>query len=181
MSFSRDIPPETMTMDRMIADTIEVTAYLRDRFGQEKILLLGHSWGSYLGIQVAAAAPERFLAYVGMAQIVPQLRSEVLAHAYMLDAYRVRGDEAMVGRLLAAPVSKTVGLSPAWMRLRDAAMHRIGVGHTRDMRSVVTGIFLPVWRMRPTPSRTRSTSGAASFGRGRSSGTTCFGTISPDG
>lgn len=148
MSFSGGIPPETMTMGRMIADTIEVTDYLRNRFGQDRILLLGHSWGSYLGIQVAAEAPDRFLAYVGMAQITHQLRSEVMAHAYMLDAYRERGDSAMVRRLEAAPVSMADGLSPAYMRLRDAAMHGLGVGHTREMRSVITGIFLPVWRMR---------------------------------
>lgn len=148
MSFSADIPPETMTMDRMVADTIEVADYLRGRFGQDRVLLLGHSWGSYLGIHVAAAAPDRFLAYVGMAQIVHQLRSEVMAHAYLLDAYRARGDDGMVRRLEAAPVSMTEGLSPEWMRLRDAAMHQAGVGHTRDIRSVVTGIFVPVWRMR---------------------------------
>ncbi|MFN3972805.1 MAG: alpha/beta fold hydrolase [Gemmobacter sp.] len=148
MSFSADIPPETMTMDQMISDTIEVADYLRDRFGQDRILLLGHSWGSYLGIQVAAKAPDRFLAYVGMAQIVHQLRSEVMAHDYLLSTYRSRGDAAMVRKLEAAPVSMEDGLSPAWMRLRDAAMHRAGVGHTRDIDSVITGIFLPVWRVR---------------------------------
>lgn len=148
MSFSAGIPPETMTLAQMIDDTVEVADYLRDRFGQDRILLLGHSWGAYLGIQVAAAAPERFLAYVGMAQIAHQLRSEVLARDYMLEAYRARGDEAMVRRLEAAPVSMDQGLSPAWMRLRDRAMHGIGVGHTRDISSVIMGIFLPVWRVR---------------------------------
>jgi pimeloyl-ACP methyl ester carboxylesterase len=148
MSFSADIPPETMTIERMILDTIEVADYLRGRFGQDRILLLGHSWGSYLGIQVAAKAPDRFLAYVGMAQIVHQLRSEVMAHDFLLGAYRARGDEGMIRKLEAAPVSMDAGLSPAWMRLRDAAMHRVGVGHTRDIDSVVTGIFLPVWRVR---------------------------------
>lgn len=148
MSFSADIPPETMTMAQMIADTIEVTDYLRARFSQDKIVLLGHSWGSYLGIQVAAAAPDRFHAYVGMAQIVHQMRSEVMAHNYLLGVYRARGDAGMVRRLEAAPVSMEDGLSPEWMKLRDAAMHRAGVGHTRDISSVVTGIFLPVWRVR---------------------------------
>jgi pimeloyl-ACP methyl ester carboxylesterase len=148
MSFSADIPPETMTMAQMIADTIEVADYLRDRFGQDRILLFGHSWGSYLGIQVAAAAPDRFLAYVGMAQIVHQLRSEVMAHAWLLETYRARGDTAMVRRLEAAPVGMEEGLSPEWMRLRDTAMHWAGVGHARDISSVVTGIFLPVWRVR---------------------------------
>ncbi|WP_169052408.1 alpha/beta fold hydrolase [Tabrizicola sp. YIM 78059] len=148
MSFSADIPPETMTMDQMISDTIEVADYLRKRFGQDRILLVGHSWGSYLGIQVAEKAPDRFLAYVGMAQIVHQLLSEVMAHDFLLGAYKARGDAGMVRKLEAAPVSMEDGLSPAWMRLRDAAMHGVGVGHTRDIDSVVTGIFLPVWRVR---------------------------------
>ncbi|MEQ8743010.1 alpha/beta fold hydrolase [Parasphingorhabdus sp.] len=148
MSFSADIPPETMTMEQMIADTVEVADYLRARFGQHRILLLGHSWGSYLGIQVAAAAPDRFFAYVGMAQIAHQLRSEIMARDYLLRAYGERGDAAMVRKLKAAKVSMEDGLSPAWMRLRDRAMHGMGVGHTRDMRSVITGIFLPVWRVR---------------------------------
>ena len=148
MSFLADIPPQTMTMAQMISDTIEVADYLRDRFGQDRILLLGHSWGSYLGIQVAAKAPDRFLAYVGMAQIVHQLRSEVMAHDYLLGVYRTRGDAGMVRSLEAAPVSMEDGLSPAWMRLRDAAMHRAGVGQTRDINSVISGIFLPVWRLR---------------------------------
>jgi pimeloyl-ACP methyl ester carboxylesterase len=148
MSFSPDIPPETMTMERMIVDAIEVADYLRDRFGQDRILLLGHSWGSYLGIQVAAQAPDRFLAYVGMAQIAHQLRSEIMSREAMIAAYRTRGDERMVGRLEAAEVSMEVGTSPEWMRLRDAAMHGIGAGHMREMTSVVTGIFLPMWRVR---------------------------------
>lgn len=148
MSFSADIAPATMTMAQMIADTIEVADYLRERFGQDRIVLLGHSWGSYLGIQVAAEAPDRFLAYVGMAQIVHQLRSEVMAHDNLLGFYRARGDMAMVRNLEAAPVSMVDGLSPAWMRRRDAAMHRAGSGQARDIDSVITGIFLPVWRVR---------------------------------
>jgi pimeloyl-ACP methyl ester carboxylesterase len=148
LSFDSSIPPEAMTVEQLIADTITVTNYLRDRFGQDKIYLLGHSWGSFLGIQVAARRPDLFHAYVGMGQLSHQLRSEVAAHAYLLDAYRAQGDTAMLRKLEAAPVSMADGLSDAWMRLRDEAMHKAGVGTTHDMASVITGIFLPVWRNR---------------------------------
>ncbi|MBU4527111.1 MAG: alpha/beta hydrolase [Desulfomicrobium sp.] len=132
----------------MIADTIEVADYLRERFRQDRILLFGHSWGSYLGIQVAAAAPDRFLAYVGMAQIAHQLRSEVMARNSMIEAYRARGDTRMAEQLEAAPVTMEDGTSDTWMRIRDRAMHGIGAGHMRNMTSVVTGIFLPMWQIR---------------------------------
>ena len=148
LSYSPDIPPQSMTTAQLIADTIAVTHYLRQRFGKDKIYLLGHSWGSFLGIKAAAAAPELYHAYIGMGQVSYQLRSEVAAHRYMLGQYQARGDAAMVRKLNAAPASMTDGLSTAYLRLRDAAMHGLGVGTTRDMRSVITGVFIPVWRCR---------------------------------
>jgi pimeloyl-ACP methyl ester carboxylesterase len=137
-----------MTIAQMIADTVAVADHLRDRFGQDRSLLLGHSWGSFLGIQVAAAAPERFHAYIGVGQVSWQLRSEVMAREYLLDRYRAQGDRAMVRKIEAAPASLSDGLSKAWLRLRDTAMHGLRVGTTRDMTSVITGVFLPVWQCR---------------------------------
>lgn len=148
MSFSRDIPPSTMTLEQLVSDAIEVTAYLRDRFGQDRILLVGHSWGSFLGIQVAAEAPQFFRAYVGMSQVSYQLKSEVAAHSHILREYADRGDLAMVRKLEQAPVDLVAGPSDAYLRLRDRAMHRLGIGTTRGMRSVITGVFLPVWLCR---------------------------------
>lgn len=148
LSWSPDIPPQSMTIAQMIADTVEVADYLRDRFQQDKIYLLGHSWGSFLGIQVAAAAPERFHAYVGMGQVSHQLQSEVMARSFLLEQYHARGNAMMVRRLEAAPASMTDGLSDAWLQVRDDAMHRVGVGTTRDMTSVISGVFVPVWRCR---------------------------------
>jgi pimeloyl-ACP methyl ester carboxylesterase len=148
MSYHRGIPPSSMTTGQLIKDAMEVASYLRDRFGQDRILLMGHSWGSFLGIQVAAAAPELFHAYVGMGQVSHQLRAEVAAHAHMVEAYRARGDRSMVRRLQEAPVDPVHGPSHAYLRLRDRAMHRLGIGTTRDMDSVITGVFFPVWRAR---------------------------------
>ena len=132
----------------MIADTIAVTDYLREHFDQDKIILLGHSWGSFLGVQVAAAAPKRYRAYIGMGQVSFQLRSELAAHGFLLEQYRGQGDARMARRLEAAPVSMADGLSAEWMRVRDDAMHRLGVGTIREMTSTLTGVFFPVWRCR---------------------------------
>jgi pimeloyl-ACP methyl ester carboxylesterase len=66
---------------------------------------MGHSGGTFLGMQVVAQAPELFHAYIGVAQISNQLRSEKRAYDYMLEQYRQRGDRAMVGRLERAPVT----------------------------------------------------------------------------
>jgi putative lipase involved disintegration of autophagic bodies len=47
-----------MTAEQFISDTLEVTHYLRHRFGKDKIYLMGHSGGTFFGIQAAARAPE---------------------------------------------------------------------------------------------------------------------------
>jgi pimeloyl-ACP methyl ester carboxylesterase len=88
LSYNPEIPPETMTAEQFIADTLAVTRYLLNRFSQEKIYLMGHSWGSYIGIQAAAQAPELYHAYIGMGQISYQLQSEQLAYEYALAQYR---------------------------------------------------------------------------------------------
>jgi pimeloyl-ACP methyl ester carboxylesterase len=148
LSYHPDIPPETMTAEHFIADTLAVTRYLLERFGQEKLYLMGHSWGSYIGIQAAAQAPELYHAYIGMGQITYQLQSEQLAYAYALEWYRDNGDQRMVRKLEAAPPTMTVPLPAAYEALRDAYMHGAGIGTTRDMKSVVADIFLPSWQSR---------------------------------
>jgi pimeloyl-ACP methyl ester carboxylesterase len=145
LSFDPHAPSDGVTIDQLVADTVAVTDHLRERFGQERIYLMGHSWGSFLGIQAAARAPGLFHAYIGVAQVSNQLLSEKQAWDHLLAEFRRRGDSRMVARLEAAAFDLAVPLPDAWMKLRDAAMHRLGVGTTHDMRSVLTGVFLPVW------------------------------------
>jgi pimeloyl-ACP methyl ester carboxylesterase len=148
LSYRAGIPPETMTVEQLISDTWAVTNYLRNRFGQEKIYLMGHSWGSFIGLQAAARAPELYHAYIGVSQVSYQLKSEKLAYDYMLRQFKANGNTTMVRKLEAAPVTMTGALPAAYQSLRDGAMHGLGIGTTRDMRSVVTGVFLPSWLCR---------------------------------
>ena len=143
LSYSSDIPPETMTLEQMISDTLELTNYLRHRFGQEKIYLMGHSGGTFIGIQAAARAPELYYAYIGVAQMSNQLKSERLAYEYMLRQFQESGNTKMVRKLEAAPVTMTGGIPDAYLAVRDEAMHSLGIGTTHDMNSVLSGIFFP--------------------------------------
>lgn len=140
LSYSADIPAEAMTLEQMINDALEAAHYLRRRFGKEKIYLMGHSGGTFIGIQAAAQAPELFHAYIGVAQMSDQLRSEQLAHEYMVAQYQKNGNTKMARKLMAAP--PVDGTPEAYLRLRDKAMHELGIGTMHDMHSVITGIFL---------------------------------------
>lgn len=148
LSYHPGIPNETMTAEQFVADALDVTHYLLKRFNQEKIYLMGHSWGSYIGIQAAAQAPELFYAYIGMGQVSNQLQSEQLAYQYALMYYKEVGDLRMVRKLEAAPPAMTVPLPSDYEALRDKYMHGAGVGTTHQMKSVITGIFLTSWQFR---------------------------------
>lgn len=146
LSYSPGIPPETMTLEQFIADTLSVTSYLRNRFGKEKIYLMAHSGGTFIGLQAAAQAPGLYHAYIGVAQMVHQLKSERLAYEYMLGRFKETGDSRMVRDLEAAPVTMTSGTPKAYLAVRDRAMHRLGVGTTHDMKSVLSGVVWPSLR-----------------------------------
>jgi pimeloyl-ACP methyl ester carboxylesterase len=148
LSYRPGIPPETMTVEQMVADTLEVTNYLRHRFGVEKIYLMAHSGGSLIAIQAAAQAPELYHAYIGVSQMSYQLRSESLAYEYMLEQFKVNGNISMARKLERAPVTMAVPLPEGYMAVRDAAMHTLGIGTTRDMESVITGVFFASWLSR---------------------------------
>jgi pimeloyl-ACP methyl ester carboxylesterase len=117
LSYSPDIPAETMTAEQFISDTLEVTNYLRKRFNKDKIYLMAHSWGSYIGIQAVARAPELYYAYIGIGQVSYQIKSEQLAYEYALEYYKKNGNTDMVQRLEAAP--PTMKSSPLLAALRE--------------------------------------------------------------
>lgn len=144
LSYESDMPKENMTTEQFISDTIEVSRYLCERFGQDKIYLMAHSWGSYIGIQAAARAPELYQAYIGIGQISNQMESEKIAYDYMLKYYEAAGDEKTVKELQGLSFKTMDHLPKDYEKIRDDVMHRVGIGTTREMKSVVTGIFMPV-------------------------------------
>ncbi len=150
LSYSTSISPKGVTVEQMIADTLEVTDYLRQRFGQDKIYLMSHSGGTFFGIQAAARAPERYYAYIGIAQISRQADSEREAYAYMMNQYQAAGNEKMVQKLLKHPILDSNDAIDEYTlsMLRDEAMHELGIGTMHNMNSVITGIFLPVMASR---------------------------------
>jgi len=141
ISYNSNISSAAITLAQMEADAAAVINYLRSRFHKDKIYLMGHSGGSFIGIQVAAKAPELFHAYIGVGQMSNQLQSERLAYEYMLDGYKKEGNKTMVRKLENAPV--TDSLPNAYLKLRDKAMHSLGIGTMHNMRSIITGIFIP--------------------------------------
>jgi len=111
----------TMTMERMVADGLEVSEFLAQHLGQKKIILVGGSWGSFLGIMMIRERPELFSAYVGFAQMVSWRDNVKASYARVLDLARAAKDQQSVAALtaLGPPPWDTIR---KWQQFREIVM-----------------------------------------------------------
>ena len=116
-TFGRNPPPADLTIERMMQDGIALTRYLRRRLGQKKVILVGGSWGSVLGVRMALARPRLFHAYLGAGQLVSYTENLTSSYELLLERARSAGDEATVARI------EALG-PPPWTDPRNAGILR---------------------------------------------------------
>jgi pimeloyl-ACP methyl ester carboxylesterase len=100
-SFDRRMPASSLTIEQFITDLDELVELLRARFGKEKVVLYGHSWGSVLGILYASRFPEKVDAYVGTGQIGEWAAFESASYAFVLAEAERRGHRKAIRELRA--------------------------------------------------------------------------------
>ncbi|MDP1823186.1 MAG: alpha/beta hydrolase [Archangium sp.] len=83
-SFDETIPKASMTIEQFLADLDGLVDHVRRRVGQDKVVLLGHSWGSALGVLYAARFPQKVSVYVGTGQIGDATKGEAASYAFAL-------------------------------------------------------------------------------------------------
>ena len=81
-SYYSKIDRETLTTEQICKDAIELTEYLREEFQVDKIYLVGHSYGTYVGMKCIQMKPEYYHAYVGMGQVADQQENEKILIKY---------------------------------------------------------------------------------------------------
>ncbi len=89
----------SLTPQRYIDDAHALTLYLRQRFGEERIYILGESWGSLLGVWMVQQHPELYHAFAGSAQMVAFLETDTYDYNLALDLARKRGDTGKIEAL----------------------------------------------------------------------------------
>ena len=89
----------TITVERMVQDGVELAELLSKRLQKDKIVLVGHSWGSILGVFMAKARPELFYAFVGTGQVADPTRNYAVAYAALVDRAARDGNSRALGEL----------------------------------------------------------------------------------
>ena len=90
---------KNLTVDTYIEDGLALTEYLRQRFGQEKIYLVGESWGSALGMFLASESPGSYYAMIGTGQMVDFVETENMDYDKAIEIAEGKGDTEKIEKL----------------------------------------------------------------------------------
>lgn len=86
----------------LVSDLLAMTDYISERFGKKQVLLVGHSFGTYIALQAANKAPEKYRAYIGIGQMSNTIQSEKDILKYCIEQAKNVGNEndvKMLGKL----------------------------------------------------------------------------------
>lgn len=98
-SYDPELDVQTLTLEQMVADTAELSAYLTQRFDTPKIYLMGHSWGSALALLTARDHPELFYKVFTVGQIANQYEGERMSFEWVKEQAERTGDERALSSL----------------------------------------------------------------------------------
>lgn len=99
----------TMTAERIVEDAAELTDWLRGHMGKQKIFVWGHSWGSYVGLELARRHPEWLYAYIATGQITDAKESERRGWAFAVAAAKAAHNAQAVSELQSIAPYATLG------------------------------------------------------------------------
>jgi pimeloyl-ACP methyl ester carboxylesterase len=98
-SYDPHIPLQRMKRDEFVSDVRELSETLTKSFNVPKIYLVGHSWGSEIGILAASRYPELYYAFVGVGQVAEKTEQEEISYRFVLEQAKKSGDEKAVQEL----------------------------------------------------------------------------------
>ena len=91
--------PGTITLSQITADLDQLVDALRTEFGREKVLIIGHSWGSMLGLHYTHTHPDKVSALIGIGQMAQTLDSEIDVYTWALKQAVEKGDDKSIDLL----------------------------------------------------------------------------------
>jgi len=138
-SYSDEISDDSMNLEQFISDTRELSEKLAKRFKKEKIYLLGHSWGSFLGILTAYEYPELFHAYLGVGQVAYQYKGERLSYEWVKEEAKNANDDNAIESLSKISFPDSIAASEEWMdflMVERRYVMQFGGGVTHEMKGM---------------------------------------------
>ncbi|PQP80763.1 alpha/beta hydrolase [Paenibacillus sp. PCH8] len=128
-----------LTTDVLVDDLIVLSDYVSKELNQEKVILIGHSFGTYIGMKAAAKAPAQFHAYIGIGQMANTFQSELESLAYTLEQAKQAGNTEDVQKLelVRDSIQQGTGLTPRMLLQKYGGAARL----INENRDYITGFL----------------------------------------
>lgn len=98
-SYRPTLPRSSMTVAQFLTDLDELVEIVRRRLGKDKVVILGHSWGSALGVLYTTRFPEKVAVYVGVAQAGDCAAGEVASYSKAVAEAERQGKRSVLRKL----------------------------------------------------------------------------------
>lgn len=136
---------QKMTVDETVEDMRQLVANLCERFHKEKLILVGHSWGSYLGTLLASRYPAHIAAYIGMGQLADGPENERISYEFVWNEANRRADKKAIADLLriGAPKNGQYASLNDMMTQRDYVT-KFGSSDDQASESIWKSLILPL-------------------------------------
>ncbi len=103
----------TLTFDQIVTDATELVQYLKQTYNKDKVFVMGHSWGSVVGLELARRSPELLYAYVGYGQVINRLDNERVGYEGVIRLAKAANHEEALRELASiAPYPEADGDTP---------------------------------------------------------------------
>lgn len=141
-----------ITVETYIQDGHRLTEYLTERFGKEKIFLVGESWGSALGIFLIDRYPEYYHAFIGTGQMIDFAETERLDYKKAMEIASEKNDSSIIDKLEENGVPPYYGKDVTWKSAvylnylsdymtRNPVIYNSGYNTFRDIGSSEYGLL----------------------------------------
>lgn len=146
-SYTREQAKQRMDMALVLDDAVALVDWLCARFGQDKVFLAGHSYGSYLGVLLCQRIPARIAAYIGTGQLANGAENERISYEFVLDEATKRGDHKALKALarIGAPVNGFYRSLDDLTVQRNLMTKYGGAAHGKQ-ESMIQSMVLPILR-----------------------------------
>lgn len=99
LSYAPGIPDSTINVQQYVNDAHELVTWIKKKYNKEKIYVLGHSWGTALGVKLVQQFPNDFYAYIGVAQVVNMVENEKQTLQFTLDTAIAENNKEAIAQL----------------------------------------------------------------------------------
>ena len=145
IAYDPSFDTDKITLDNILKDVKSVTDYLKERFGKDKIFIMGFSGGTHIALRAAKSHPEDYHALINMAQCVTDgPDNDTLIYNFMKGVFTERGDKSSLNKLESSVDITEDGK----VKCKDwynyiALLHKAGGGTIKD-KTEFEGIVIPI-------------------------------------